>query len=169
MDGDPPKNIYSFSGGKNHREIRRTRQLPTSREVVFSKYVAKGIDPITAYLRAFPTKNRQYAKYSANTLLKQERITKMVSKEIGVALKNVGVDKEYLLSKAKDVIDDPESKNSDRIRAIELLMKIDDMFPSTQKSSESLTIFQGFTPERLKEITGQEVRTISSGDKKAQS
>ena len=39
----------------------------------------------------------------------------------------MGIDSDYLFSKTKEVIENLDGKDSDKLRAIELLMKIKDM------------------------------------------
>jgi len=152
MEGDPPKNIYSFSSGKDHRESARTRTKPTGHELVFARYVSQGVDPYESYMQAFPTNNYKYATYQANQLLRTERIQKLISKEIEESLSETGISRDYLLLKMKEIIDEEDVKDSDKIRAIELLMKITNMFPSSERKSETLTVFQGFSPEQLEAL-----------------
>jgi len=149
MGGVPPKNIYSFS---------------TNNEFLFAKYVAKGMNPTDAYLRVFPTNKYQYAKETARGLLKTERIQKLVTEEIEVILSDIGASKHYLLEMTKNVIDNLDGKDGDKLRAIELLMKIAGMFPN-EKKTESLTVFQGFSEEQLKRISTDNIKVIGHAEK----
>ena len=106
---------------------------------------------VEAYLKAYRTNNRNYAKTHAKLLLKQERIIRMISKENSESLKKIGIDSDYLFEKTRDIIENFEGKDSDKLRAIELLMKIRDMFPKEEKR-EALTVFQGFSPEQLDKL-----------------
>ena len=84
----------------------------------------------------------------------------MVSEEVKKMLGNVGIDEEYLLYQAKNIIDNIDGRDSDKLRgAIEMLMKISGMFPNDKKT-ESLTVFQGFTPDQLKELEPSQVKVI---------
>ena len=120
--------------------------------------------PEQAYLRIFPTNNSKYAQTASNALLKTERIQKMVSEEVKKMLGNVGIDEEYLLFQAKNIIDNIDGRDSDKLRAIEMLMKISGMFPNDKKT-ESLTVFQGFTSEQLKELEPSKVNVIGHAEK----
>ena len=151
LKGDPVKNIYSFAGSVDHVEAVRNRKKPTSREILFARFVADGEDAIDAYLKAFRTNNHRYARKNAKVLLKQERIIRMISKENAESLKKIGIDSDYLFSRTKEVIENLDGKDSDKLRAIELLMKIKDMFPKEEKR-EALTVFQGFSREQLKRL-----------------
>ena len=164
MGGIPPKNIYSFSNKKFCKKLREERENPTNNEFLFAKYVAKGMNPTDAYLRVFPTNKYQYAKETARGLLKTERIQKLVTEEIEVILSDIGASKQYLLEMAKCVIDNNDGKDGDKLRAIELLMKIAGMFPN-EKKTESLTVFQGFSEEQLKRISSDNIKVIGHAEK----
>ena len=164
MGGIPPKNIYSFSNKKFCKKLREERENPTNNEFLFAKYVAKGMNPTDAYLRVFPTNKYQYAKETARGLLKTERIQKLVTEEIEVILSDIGASKQYLLEMAKSVIDNIDGKDGDKLRAIELLMKIAGMFPN-EKKTESLTVFQGFSEEQLKRISSDNIKVIGHAEK----
>lgn len=165
LGGKPAKNIYSFAKDVNHLEAVKNRKKPTSREILFARYVADGEDAIEAYLKSFRTNNRNYAKTHAKFLLKQERIIRMISKENAESLKKIGIDSDYLFEKTKHIIDNLEGKDSDKLRAIELLMKIKDMFPKEEKR-EALTVFQGFSNEHLKKLrNADEVKTLAHAER----
>jgi len=164
MGGKPPKNIYSFSNKKFSKKLREEREKPTNNEFLFAKYVAKGMSPTDAYLRVFPTNKQQYAKESARGLLKTERVQKLVTEEIEVILSDIGASKEYLLEMTKNIIDNIDGKDGDKLRAIELMMKIAGMFPNDKKT-ESLTVFQGFSEDQLKRISSDNVKVIGHAEK----
>jgi hypothetical protein len=164
MSGVPPKNIYSFSNKKFAKELRHKREKPTNKEFLFAKYVAKGMSPTDAYLRVFSTKNKEYAKETSRGLLKTERIQKLVEEEIEVILSEIGASKQYLLEMTKGIIDNYDGKDSDKLRAIELMMKIAGMFPN-EKKTESLTVFQGFTKEQLDKIGSNDVKMLAHAEK----
>ena len=151
LEGEAAKNIYSFAKDVDHNGAVRNRKSPTSREILFARYVADGKEAIEAYLSAYRTNNYSYAKKQTKLLLKQERIIRMISKENSKSLEKMGIDSDYLFSKTKEVIENLDGKDSDKLRAIELLMKIKDMFPKEEKR-EALTVFQGFSSEQLKKL-----------------
>lgn len=164
VDGEPADDIYRFSKSVKSRQIRNDEKLPTGREVIFAKYCAQGMPPEQAYLRIFPTNNNKYAQIAANSLLKTERVIKLVSEETKKMLGKVGIDEEYLLHNAKHIIDNNGGRDSDKLRAIEILMKIAGMFPSDKKT-ESLTVFQGFTSEQLKQLENAKVGLLAHAEK----
>jgi len=165
MGGIPPKNIYSFANNKFCKSLRKDREKPTNKEFVFAKYIAKGMNPTDAYLRVFPTNKRPYAKETARGLMKTERIQKLVTEEIEAILSEIGASKQYLLEMTKNVVDNNDGKDSDKLRAIELLMKIAGMFPN-EKKTESLTVFQGFSEEQLKRINAGNTKMLAHAEKR---
>ena len=76
----------------------------------------------------------------------------------------VGIDEDYLLEKAKVIVDKDEARDSDKLRALEMLMKIAGMFPK-EKKTESLAVFEGFSKEKLAQLGGASVKLISHGEK----
>tara|TARA_R100000808_G_C2144089_1_gene151865 strand:- start:1265 stop:2035 length:771 start_codon:yes stop_codon:yes gene_type:complete len=165
MGGNPPKNVYSFSNNKFCKKLRQERKKPTNNEFLFAKYVAKGMNPTEAYMRVFPTKKELYAKESSRSLLKTKRVQKLVTDEIEAILSDIGASKSYLLEQTKNVIDNIDGKDGDKLRAIELLMKIANMFPN-EKKTESLTVFQGFSEEQLKRINSSNTKVLAHAEKR---
>ena len=164
MGGDIPKNLYSFSRNKDHRQVRATNRRANSNEILFAEYVVQGIDPSEAYLKAYPTKNRAYARQEARLLLRQERVIKLIRKEVKDALAKVGITQEDILRELWDIISEGDNNSSSRVRSLELLAKISDMMPNTEKKSETLTVFQGFTPEQLSSIKGGETKVLAESN-----
>lgn len=75
----------------------------------------------------------------------------MIDKEIELLLNETGITKSYLLGKTKDIVESEEAKDSDKMRAIETLMKISGML-STEKKVDSVALIQeftGFSQEKL--------------------
>jgi hypothetical protein len=60
----------------------------------------------------------------------------------------------------RDIIDKGGSSDRDKITAITTLMKISGMM-DTEKTTESLTLFQGFTKEQLNAIQGSEHKKLA--------
>ena len=161
LKGKPVRNIYSFSKNKWADAVRRDRKEPTKGEIIFAKYVSNGLPPEEAYMKAFRTNNKQYAKNISSKLIKSERIQKLVTEEMREILEKVGVEPEYLLQKSKDIIDKDKARDSDKLRAIETLMKVAGMFPAGDKKTESLTVVQGFSQEQLDQLKNSEVKALA--------
>ena len=88
----------------------------------------------------------------------------MVTEEIEIILSDIGASKEYLLEMTKTIIDNIDGKDGDKLRAIELMMKIAGMFPNDKKT-ESLTVFQGFSEDQLKRISSESIKVIGHAEK----
>jgi hypothetical protein len=151
MSGDVPKNIYSLSGGKYSTDVRIERENANQKEWIFAKYVATGMDPTDAYLKAFSANSREYANVWSKKLLRTKRIKNIVSNEIKKTMDDLGITEDYLLAAAKDVVEQG-SKDADRVRAIRMLMEIRNMFPKESNKSESLSVFQGFSRDQLEAL-----------------
>ena len=70
MDADRRANIYSFGGNKTPEQIVASRRDLTANEELFVQYVSSGMQPQDAYVKAFPTNNKQYARMKAVNLIK---------------------------------------------------------------------------------------------------
>lgn len=149
MEGDIPKNIYSFStSNKSSYEIRRDRKDSTNSEFLFAKYVAKGEDVVDAFIHAYPTNNRNYAKQESGILLKTDRVRNLVREEIDKILYEAEITPLYLLEKMKEIVESSKAKDSDKVSVLKELVTIAGM-KDTDKRSESVTLFQGFSSEQL--------------------
>jgi hypothetical protein len=164
MGSDIPDNIYSFSK-ENIYDSFKNRKNSTSKEFLFAKYIAKGEGAVESYLKAYKTENKDYAHRRANELLKSERVRNMVTEEIKAILDSEGVTPNYIIQTFKQV-SDLADRDTDRLRALESLAKIAGLF-ETEKKSEQLTVFAGFTDEQMKAISnGKSQELKAAGSKK---
>ena len=162
MGSEIPDNIYSFSKYKVAENFKN-RKKATNDEFLFAQYIASGQDTVSSYLKAYKTNNKDYARKRANALLRSERVRKMVSKEIKDILENEGVSNNYMIQVFKQVADLAERDN-DKLRAVENLAKIAGLY-ETEKKSEQLTVFAGFTDEQMKAISNGQQKPILTAKK----
>ncbi len=163
IEGELRKNIYTLGkGDKTAYEIRRDRKKPTKREFLFAKYVAKGDDMVDAFLRVYPSQSRDYAKQESQILMNTKRIRNLIREEIDKIMNEAEITPLYILEKMKGIIESDESKDSDKVSLLRELVTIAGM-KDTDKRSESVTVFQGFSPEQLDAIGGNNVKKIASG------
>jgi len=161
MDGEPRKNIYSLGArNKSPYEIKRDRKKPTKREFLFAKYVAKGDDIVDAFLSAYPTDNRGYAESQAKILMNTERVRGLIREEIDKVLNEAEITPLYILEKMKNIIESPDGKDSDKVSILKELVTISGM-KDTEKKSESVTVFQGFSQEQLSAIGGGDTKKLA--------
>ena len=146
------ENIYRFSG-KN-----RNNKLPNER--IFARYVAAGVGVTQAYSMTYPkAESKNYIKTAAQQLMKQENVRNMVTEEIKALLEEEGVTPDYIIGRYKDIADLAE-RDGDKLRSLDSLAKIAGLF-DTEKKSEQLTVWAGFSPEQLEQIkNGQETKLI---------
>ena len=149
--GDITDSLYRFV--KRHSYDSRLHGGMTKQKKIFSKYIAMGLDPESAYIKAYPkTTNSEDARRKSKLLLKSKSVRNQVDKEIEELMADVGITKRYLLESTKDVVDKTDVKDNDKLRALETLMKISGML-NTEKKSESIALIQeftGFSKEKLK-------------------
>ena len=146
MTTDKMKDIYSVSG-KSWEDRTKDRKKPTSNEILFASCVLRGDDPAEAYIKVCNTKSEQTAKKRAALLVKQKRIQTLMREELQASFAKQGIDLDYLIGSAKEVVDGGKN-DSDRLKALNMLW---DAFGVVEKQAvtEVKGIFQGFSPEQL--------------------
>ena len=154
MDTSRRVNIYSLGGDVERNQRLDDRENLSTREELFVTYLAKGMDPRKAYLEAFPTNNPHYAGTRAGQLIKTARIRSAMKEELKPYMEQLGLDENYVLSNIKEVIDSSDGKVADKLKALFKLADIMDMEDknTTQVTTMTGAVFQGFTPEKLEEV-----------------
>ena len=163
MDTSKRVNIYSLGGHVERNQRLEDRENLSSKEEIFVQYLASGIDPRLAYLKAFPTKDPHYAGIRAGQLVKTTRIKTAMKEELKPYMEDLGLDEAYVLRNIKSVIDGTE-KDDTRLKALFKLADIMDMEDKNKTQVTQLTgaVFQGFSndtieaAERPKEIDTNE-------------
>ena len=159
------KNIYAFSGNYDSIYDRQNNRKLKSREFLFARYVASGVDVLDAYKKAYPkARNAEYIREKTSTLLNKEGIRTMVKEEIKKILQEEGVTPEWIIGKYKDIAD-VSDRDSDRLRSLESLAKIAGLF-DTEKKQEQLTVWTGFTDEQMEALqSGKKAKLVAHGEK----
>ena len=154
MDTSRRVNIYSLGGDVERNQRLDDRENLSTREELFVTYLAKGMDPRKAYLEAFPTNNPHYAGTRAGQLIKTARVRSAMKEELKPYMEQLGLDENYVLSNIKEVIDSSDGKVADKLKALFKLADIMDMEDknTTQVTTMTGAMFQGFTPEKLEEV-----------------
>jgi len=153
MDTNRRVNIYTFGGSKSSDDILLDRTTLTRYELVFVKFLASGLSPQEAYMKAYPTNNPNYAHIKSVQLLKTERVTTAMKEELKPVLDELGIDDKSVLSDIQ-TLSKGADKDDIRLRA---LFKLSDILDLEDKSQTKLTqvsgaLFQGFTPEQLEDV-----------------
>ena len=149
-DGNRRKNIYSFSGERDHKDAVKERKSPNIKEVMFAKFIAHGMAPVDAYIKAFDTMNRKYATQRSALLVKQERIIMAVKEELDGVFTKLGINLEYLIGKAKDELE-MSDRGADRLKALSMLWDAAEVVPKqTKVTALTGAVFNGFDDQNLK-------------------
>ena len=162
MDTSRRENIYSISGKADRNQVLEDRQDLTSREELFVSYLAKGMNAIQAYMKAFPTNNPGYAKFRAGQLIKTTRIQTVMKEELKPICEELGVDPKAVIGNINNIAMSSD-KDETRLKALFKLSDILDLEDKNKTQVTQLTgaVFQGFSDESLeaaqrpKEIKGE--------------
>jgi len=147
------KNIYSFGSDKTHYDIVNKRKKANYKEIIFSKYVAKGMKPVDAYLKAFKTHNRKYASERSAILVRQERIMSKISDELEGVFKELKIDAKYLIGKAKEELE-VSDRATDRLKALQMLWDAAEIVPKASKvTAVTGAVFKGFDQKSIETVT----------------
>lgn len=165
MEGELRENVYTFSG-KNSNTLFKERVEPSKQEFLFARYIAKGEGIIESFKRAYPkAKSEQYIKEQSSMLLKTERIKTLIDKEIEKILNETEITPKYLLLKTKEIVDNEEARDSDKISSLKMLMEISGLLGKKEQKTESIALFKGFSPEQLAALEGKDVKRIASQER----
>ena len=150
VDSSRRKNIYTISGQNTRTPIRENLN---KHEVLFVQYIVAGVQPVEAYLKAFPTNDPHYANFKSSELIKHTRIRKAMKKELEPILKELGITQESVLEGIKTVADASE-KDDTKLKA---LFKLSDILDLEDKSAARVTQltgiqFKGFSDKELEEV-----------------
>lgn len=163
MDTDRRSNIYSFGGHETPEEVVKNRKDLTANEELFVKFMAIDKDmPEEAYVKAFPTNNKRYARIKAANLLQTERIRTRMREDLKPTLDELGIDDRMVLSGIKDEATTAEKADT-RLKALFKLSDILDLEEKTTTKVQQVTgaVFQGFTDDMLEPV--EKVKEISDG------
>jgi len=150
MDTSKRTNIYSIGGDVERNQRLDEREGLSTREEVFVQYLAGGMDPRKAYLKAFPTNNPHYAGIRAGQLIKTARVRSAMKEELKPYMEALGLDENYVLTNIKEVIDSCDKEDT-KLKALFKLADIMDMEDKnkTQVTTVTGALFQGFTPDKI--------------------
>ena len=150
MDTDRRPNIYSFGGNSTPEESVQKRKELTSGEELFIQYMSTGMKPEEAYLKAFPTNNRNYARIKAVNLIKTSRIKTAMKEELKPVLEELGIDETSILENINNIALTSE-KDETRLKALFKLSDIMDLEDKSKTNVQQLTgaVFQGFDEKMI--------------------
>ena len=165
MDTSRRANIYTFGGSKSSEDILLDRTILTRHELVFVRFLASGLSPQDAYLKAYPTNNPRYADVKSAQLMRTERIYTAMKEELKPICDELGIEPKSVLKDIQEA-----SKNSEkedvRLRALFKLSDILDLEDKNQTKVTQVTgaLFQGFSPEQLEQAERPEIKEVTDGN-----
>jgi len=150
MDTDRRPNIYSFGGYDTPEEVVANRRTMTANEELFVQYVSAGLPPEEAYVKAFPTNNKAYARMKAVNLIKTERIKTAMKEELKPVLEELGINETTIISNINNIALSSE-KDETRLKALFKLSDIMDLEDKNTAKVQQITgvQFQGFDENML--------------------
>jgi len=152
LDTDRRVNIYSIGGNATPEQVVANRRDMTANERLFVTYIGQGLSPEDAYVKAFPTNNKRYARMKAVNLIKTERVNTAVKEELKPVLDELEIDPKMVLENIKIVAQTAE-KDDTKLKA---LFKLSDILDLEDKSSAKVqqitgVQFQGLTNNMIDE------------------
>ena len=152
MDTDRRTNIYSFGGDSTPEQVVMNRRKMTANEELFVLYMSQGLQLQDAYVKAFPTNNKQYARMKAVNLIKTERIKTAVKEELKPVLDELEIDAKMVLEDIKIVAQTAE-KDDTKLKALFKLADILDFEDKSTARVQQITgvQFQGLTDNMIDE------------------
>jgi hypothetical protein len=152
MDTDRRVNIYSFGGDSTPEQVVANRRKMTANEELFVTYLGQGLTPEDAYVKAFPTNNKQYARMKAVNLIRTERIKTAVKEELKPVLDELEIDAKMVLEDIKTVAQTAE-KDDTKLKALFKLADILDLEDKNSAKVQQITgvQFQGLTDSMIEE------------------
>jgi hypothetical protein len=143
-------NIYSFGGSKSAADVLLDRSELSKHEHLFVVYIASGLSPQQAYMKAFPTNSPGYANHKSAQLVKTKRIITAMKEELKPILEEIGVDEKAILENINSIAMSSD-KDETRLKA---LFKLSDIMDLEDKNRTTVTqvsgaLFQGFQEKEL--------------------
>ena len=162
MDANKRINIYSFGGDSTPEQVVMNRRKMTANEELFVQYL-RVMSPEDAYVRAFPTNNKQYARMKAVNLIKTERIKTAVKEELKPILEELAIDERMVLDGIRVEAQTAEKADT-RLKALFKLSDILDLEDKNAPKIQQITgvQFQGLTDKMIDEA--ERPKEVSDGN-----
>ena len=150
MDTNKRTNIYSFGGSSTPEQSVENRKAMTANEELFVLYISQGLNPEDAYVKAFPTNNKRYARMKATNLIKTERIKTAVKEELKPILEDLDINEKFILENIK-ILAQTSEKDDTKLKALFKLSDIMDLEDKSHTKVQQVTgiAFQGLTDDMI--------------------
>ena len=152
LDTDRRINIYSIGGHATPEQVVANRRKMTANEELFVTYIGQGLQPEDAYVKAFPTNNKRYARMKAVNLIRTERVKTAVKEELKPILQELEIDEKLVLENIK-IIAQTAEKDDTKLKALFKLSDIMDLEDKNAPKIQQITgvQFQGLTDNMIDE------------------
>ena len=152
LDTDKRINIYSIGGHATPEQVVANRRKMTANEELFVTYIGQGLQPEDAYVKAFPTNNKRYARMKAVNLIRTERVKTAVKEELKPILQELEIDEKLVLENIK-IIAQTAEKDDTKLKALFKLSDIMDLEDKNAPKVQQITgvQFQGLTDNMIDE------------------
>ena len=150
MDTEKRSNRYSFGGCSTPEQVVANRRKMTASEELFVLFMSQGLSPEDAYVKAFPTNNKQYARMKAVNLIKTERVKTAVKEELKPILEELSIDERMVLDGIRVEAQTAEKADT-RLKALFKLSDILDLEDKNAAKVQQVTgiAFQGLTNDMI--------------------
>ena len=150
MDTEKRANRYSFGGCSTPAQGVANRRKMTASEELFVLFMSQGLSPEDAYVKAFPTNNKQYARMKAVNLIKTERVKTAVKEELKPILEELSIDERMVLDGIRVEAQTAEKADT-RLKALFKLSDILDLEDKNAAKVQQVTgiAFQGLTNDMI--------------------
>ena len=151
LDTNKRTNIYSFGGNATPEQVVMNRRKMTANEELFVQYL-RVMSPQDAYVKAFPTNNKRYARMKAVNLIKTERVKTAVREELKPIMEELDIDERMVLEGIKIEAQTAEKADT-RLKAYFKLSDILDLEDKNATKIQQITgvQFQGLTNDMIDE------------------
>jgi hypothetical protein len=154
MDTSRRINIYSIGGGIERNDQVTQRRNLNSREELFVKYIAGGMDPKQAYIKSFPTNSPGYAGIRAGKLVKTQRVRTAMKEELKPLMKELDLDEKFVLEGIKY-----EATSADKADTrLKALFKLSDIMDLEDKNKTTITQLTGAAFQMISDSEFEEVK-----------
>ena len=150
MDTEKRSNRYSFGGCSTPEQVVANRRKMTASEELFVLFMSQGLSPEDAYVKAFPTNNKQYARMKAVNLIKTESVKTAVKEELKPILEELSIDERMVLDGIRVEAQTAEKADT-RLKALFKLSDILDLEDKNAAKVQQVTgiAFQGLTNDMI--------------------
>ena len=104
-------------------KLAEGEKLTAKQELFVQEYLANGMKLIKAYMAAYPNASEKTANKESWKLMRKEPIKTRIRELQHDRYEQLGINADSIAIALKEIADDPEATNSEKMKAYELLQK----------------------------------------------